>query len=133
MFCISEAKKTEGRFCCAYNCTSEPIYKKGGLCHKHYRRKQRQEDPVQVRYADFKQNALKRSKEFSITIKQFRDFCQREGYIIKKGRRGQNATIDRIKNKYGYHIWNIQILPNKANARKGTSDCDYEPREDLPF
>ena len=132
MFCISETKKKQGRFCCAFNCTNEPIVKKGGLCHKHYRRKLRIEDPVQVRYADFKQNALKRNKDFSITIKQFRDFCQRENYIIKKGQRGQNATIDRIKNKYGYHIWNIQKITNKANAKKGTSD-GYVEREDLPF
>lgn len=126
MFCISEAKKLQGRFCCAYNCNEIPIKKKGDLCHKHYRRKQREEDPVAVRYADFKYNASKRSKDFSITLEQFRQFCKDTGYLIVKGRRGQNATIDRIRNKEGYHIGNIQLLTNKQNSSKGAS-------EDYPF
>lgn len=128
MFCISEAKKKAGRFCCAYNCTNEPIKRKGGLCHKHYARKRREEDPVGMRYTQFKGNAIKRNKEFGISLKQFREWCEETGYIITKGRRGQNATIDRIINEIGYYIWNIQILSLKQNASKGTKNP-----EDLPF
>lgn len=121
MFCISEAKKEAGLYCCAYNCTNEPIKRKGGLCHKHYARKRREIDPVYSRFNQFKINARRRKKAFTITLEEFKDFCQKTGYIIEKGKRGQNATIDRIKNKYGYHIWNIQLLTNKQNARKGSS------------
>lgn len=116
---ISPVKKKEGRYCCAYGCSNEPIEKKGGLCHKHYRRKQRERDPVQIRYNGFRGNAKKRGKEFNITLNEFRSFCERTGYIVKKGMRGQNATIDRRCNAQGYHIWNIQILSNSANAKKG--------------
>lgn len=49
-------------------------------------------------------------------------FCvsssKKEGYIIKKGMRGRNCTIDRLDNRYGYHIWNIQLITNMANVRK---------------
>jgi hypothetical protein len=128
MFCISEAKKATGRFCCAYNCTNEPINRKGGLCHKHYARKRREIDPVYSRYNQFKSNATRRNKSNSITLKQFRNFCNETGYIIDKGKRGQNATIDCIINKDGYHIDNIQLLTNKQNASKGNSDAS-----DLPF
>lgn len=126
MFCISEVKKKEGRFCCAYNCYNEPIKRKGGLCHKHYARKRREIDPIGTRFNQFKTNARRRNQEFSITIEQFRNFCSETGYLIEKGKRGQNATIDRIKNKFGYHIWNIQLLSNRKNASKGASD-------DCPF
>ena len=125
MFCISESKKKEGRFCCAYACTNEPVKKLAGLCHKHYRRKRREIDPVYCRYNNFKSNATKRKKIFTITLEQFRKFCKENNYIVEKGRRGQNATIDRIKNNYGYHIWNIQILTNKQHASTGTSDCPF--------
>lgn len=116
---LSQTKKEAGRYCCAYACTNEPIYKKRGLCHKHYARALRESDPVGARYNQFKGNAKKRRKDFSITLEEFRAFCQRTGYIITKGRRGQNATIDRRCNAHGYHIWNIHILTNRANASKG--------------
>lgn len=119
MFKISNSKKKEGRHCCAYGCSNEPVKKLGGLCFKHYRRKRRELDPVYCRYNNFKGNAKKRNKEFTITLKEFRRFCEKTGYIIKKGNRGQNATIDRRCNVHGYHLWNIQILTNRQNARKG--------------
>jgi hypothetical protein len=120
---ISEAKKKAGVQCCAYACDNKPVPKKGGLCDKHYARKLRQKDPVGVRYTQFKVNAKKRGfvgfERFSVTLEQFRKFCFDNGYIIIKGRRGQNATIDRRCNIHGYHIWNMCILSNRANASKG--------------
>lgn len=126
MFCISEAKKQQGRFCCAYGCTNKPVKKKGGLCHKHFARKRREEDPIGTRFNQFKGNAKVRNKEFTITLDEFRQFCKDTGYLIEKGKRGKNATIDRIKNKFGYHIWNIQLLTLRQNSSKGCSD-------DCPF
>ena len=126
MFCISDAKKAAGKYCCAYNCTNKPVSKKGGLCHKHYARKRREDDPIGTRYNQFKGNAKKRHKDFTITLEQFRQFCKDTGYLINKGKRGKNATIDRIKNKYGYHIWNIQLLTLRQNSSKSCSD-------DCPF
>jgi len=117
-FKISEAKKTEGRYCCAYHCKSKPCAKKRGLCHKHYHVYRRQIDPVYDRYVNFKGNALRRGKEFLITLQEFRDWCQEKGYIIKRGYRGKNCTVDRIDNSKGYNIENIQLITNMANIRK---------------
>jgi hypothetical protein len=130
-FKISEVKKKKGSYCCAYGCSNEPNKKLGGLCFKHYGRKKRELDPVYSRYNGFKGNAKKRGKEFGITLQEFRDFCKRTGYIIQKGKRGQNATIDRRCNAQGYFIWNIQILTLSKNASKGAGfrgsdfDCPF--------
>lgn len=128
---LSENKKERGRYCCAYACYNKPVAKKGGLCHKHYRRKRREIDPVAVRFNNFKGNAKKRRKVFTITLEEFRGFCKRTGYIIESGKRGQNATIDRRCNAHGYHIWNIQILSLTDNCKKGSGfrgddfDCPF--------
>jgi len=138
-FKISEAKKKAGVQCCAYGCKNKPCGKKKGMCHKHYNRYSRIKDPVYDRYKNFKHNALRRSKDFTVTLYQFWWFCVLENYIISEGRRGRKCTVDRIDNRFGYHIWNLQILTNHANVRK-YHDHDKHftelPEEDpdyLPF
>lgn len=117
-FKISDIKKLEGQYCCAYGRKSKPNKKKRGLCHKHYSRYRRIIDPVYDRYTNFKNNAFKRKKTFEITLDEFRNFCKETGYIIKKGMRGRNCSIDRIKNNEGYYIGNIQILTMNQNRQK---------------
>lgn len=138
-FQTSEAKKAAGVHCCAYHCTNRPDPKKRGLCHKHYARYRRQVDPVYDRYCNFKNNALRRLKPFTITLAEFRGFCERTGYIIEKGKRGRSYTVDRIRNWEGYHINNIQLMTDRQNVDKyhnvdklleaAREDEDYE----LPF
>lgn len=125
MFRISEVKKKKGKQCCAYSCRSDPVSKKGGLCHKHFARSRRLSDPVGTRYTQFKGNAKRRGKAFSITLNEFREFCSDTGYLIQKGKRGRHATIDRINNNLGYSIDNIQLLTNKQNASKGCLKCPF--------
>jgi len=129
-FNISLAKKKQGKSCCAYGCNNEPVYKKGGLCHKHYKRKRRALDPVGVRYNMFKTNALKRNKDFEISLEEFRNFCKETGYIINKGYRGFAATIDRIDNSKGYSMDNIQIMSMMANINKYNN---HDVFQDVPF
>lgn len=118
MFEISVHKKKEGRYCCAYACSNKPVKKKGGLCHKHYARKLRELYPKKVRYSQMKQKAKSRNIPFSLTFEEFLLFCRNTGYLTK-GQRGQNATVDRRCNFQGYHLFNIQLLTNRANASKG--------------
>lgn len=87
-FKISEAKRKQKIECCAYGCKSKPNDKKLGLCHKHYAIYRRQKDPVYNRYVNFKGNALRRKKEFTITLEEFREFCVKTGYIVKKRNAG---------------------------------------------
>lgn len=130
---LSERKKREGSQCCAYRCTNKPVARKGGLCHKHYARRLKDRDPVYARFNQFKSKSRARGIENTITLSQFRKFCQETGYIITKGYRGMNATIDRIDNSRGYHIDNIQLLTNRANASKGNRDDNGDPNDYCPF
>ena len=92
---------------------------------------ERERDPVRVRYNNFKSKAKVRNIANTITLDQFRKFCQNTGYIVTKGLRGQNATIDRRCNTHGYHWWNIHLLTNRQNASKGNKnngdsfDCPF--------
>lgn len=128
---ISKKKREQNKNCCAYACYNKPNERKGGLCHKHYARLRKELDPVYDRYSHFKHNALKRNKEFTITLIQFRFFCHNTGYILEKGKRGKNATVDRIDNRYGYHLWNIQLLTNRQNIKKYYEVDRY--LDDVPF
>jgi hypothetical protein len=137
-FSVSEAKRKQGVYCCAYGCRKPPNAKKRGLCHCHYKRHRKMIDPVYDRWAQFAWNAKQRDIECSVTLPEFRKFCLDNNYIISKGRRGRAATIDRKDNRYGYHIWNLQILSGAANIDKYYDHDrymmhdDFNP-EDLPF
>ena len=123
-FQISETKKSEGIFCCALRCKKPAVYKKKNLCHAHYHRHRRIMDPVYDRWVNMKGNAAQRPWKggigipFTISLKELRDFCQKTGYIIKKGMRGRICSVDRIENEEGYHIWNIQLKTAIANTKK---------------
>ncbi len=131
----SKNKRDNGEYCCCYGCVNVPVKAKLGMCHKHYARHRKEIDPVYDRYVNFKGNALRRGKEFTITLIQFRSFCHCTGYILTKGKRGRNATVDRIDNNFGYHIWNIQLLTAHQNTRKYYDHDRYnlDITEDLPF
>lgn len=115
---LSKNKKNAGVFCCAYACSNKPVKKKGGLCHKHYTRKRRKLDPVATRYGQMVGNAKKRGLNICFDLNEFRDWCLRTGYL-KKGVRGFAASIDRRCNLHDYHLWNMQIITSRANAKKG--------------
>lgn len=116
---LSDAKKKAGIFCCAYGCANKPIAKKGGLCHKHYKRKRRKIDPIGVRYNDLVQSAKRRGKGVYFTLYEFRQWCEYTRYM-SKGNRGYSATLDRRCNAHDYHLWNLQIKSNIFNASKGS-------------
>jgi len=118
-FEISNAKKEEGRYCCAYACRNAPVRKKGGLCHKHYARKLRHKDPIQVRYNQLRSSARQRGREVRFTLEEFRQWCHRHGYLTIKGNRGYNATLDRRCNTQDYYLWNLQLMSHRSNASKG--------------
>lgn len=135
-FKISEAKKQAGVFCCAYACTNKPAPRQAGLCYKHYQRKRRLLDPIAFRYNQWRQKCKQRKKPNNVSLQQFRDFCKETGYLIVKGKRGKNATIDRPNNLQGYTLENMDLLTNMQNIRK-YHDVDKllteQNDEELPF
>lgn len=72
-------------------------------------------------------NAKRRNKVFTLTLEQFKQFCEETDYINKRGKTGKSASIDRIDNNKGYEIGNIRILTLSENSAKWTYD------EEPPF
>jgi hypothetical protein len=115
---LSKVKKLAGVYCCVYGCHEKPQKKKGGICHKHYKRKRRKIDPIGVRYNDLAGSCKRRGKGLYFILEEFRGWCKRTGYM-RKGNRGQVATLDRRCNAHDYYLWNLRIISNRRNASKG--------------
>jgi hypothetical protein len=115
---LSKTKKAAGVYCCVHRCKDKPHKKKGGLCHKHYKRKRRKLDPIAVRYNDLVQSSKRRDRVVGFTLAEFRVWCKGNGYM-SKGRRGYAATIDRRCNAQGYYFFNMVIVSSRYNASKG--------------
>ena len=91
-----------------------------------------------MRYNNLKSKAKTRGIRVEITLQEFREFCQRTGYIIVKGRRGKNATIDRRDPTKGYTKENMQLLTHRENSTKGATldklmKSAMESNEEVPF
>ena len=88
------------------------------VCYAHAMQRRKEKDPLRYSYYDWKANAKRRGKEFTITLEQFREFAQKNILIKGRGITATSYHIDRIKNEHGYHIWNIQLLQNTDNINK---------------
>jgi len=132
VFRTSDAKKQKGLYCCAHGCSSKPETRKKGLCPKHYAIHRRIADPVYDRFVNFRGNAKRRGVPFNIELEEFRAFCEDTGYIVKKGMRGTRCSVDRIDNKKGYTIDNIQLMTLAKNIEKYYSK-DRKTEDDAPF
>lgn len=112
------------KICHIPNC-SKKARTGGSKCSFHNMREWRTKNPLKDAYNNLKNSARRRHKGFSITLKQFREFCEATGYLENKGTSSYSATIDRIKNSRGYHKDNIRVLPQCINASKGDRDTDF--------
>lgn len=74
--------------------------------------------PDKYAYKNLKTNAKRRGKEFSLTFEEFIEFAIKHNYIAGKGITKTGLHIDRIDNRKGYTIDNIQVLTNSENIRK---------------
>jgi len=63
--------------------------------------------------------ARQRKVPFTITLVQFRAWCEKTGYLERRGREPECATIDRINHDEGYHIWNIEVRSHAENSTNG--------------
>lgn len=126
MFVIIPDKKKKRGLCCAHSCKDKPT-KKDRFCSKHRHRYNKYINHCRYTYQALKANARRRGKAFTITIEEFRVFCDETGYLKKKGRLGSSASIDRINPDRGYEPDNIQILSVSENVAKRWSD------EQAPF
>jgi hypothetical protein len=70
-------------------------------------------------------SARKRNLPFTLTIKEFKEWCLQTGYLERRGNKPTDLTIDRIDWNDGYHIHNIQVLTHEENSEQG---ADNTPR-----
>ncbi|MGL4567323.1 MAG: hypothetical protein ACRCU6_02200 [Fusobacteriaceae bacterium] len=128
MFVIIPNKK----LCCAYRCKSEKS-KKDRFCSKHRKRYTKEIDPAQYYYWNLKSNAKRRKKDFNLTLEEFRIFCNKTGYLDKRGKTKNSYSIDRINPKKGYSLDNIQMLKLGENVSKYHREDKNNLKDDLPF
>lgn len=124
MFKIVQNK--DKKLCCAYRCKNKRT-DKDRFCSKHRHRYDKENNPVNYVFNALRSNAKRRGKVFTLTLEQFKQFCEETDYINKRGKTGKSASIDRIDNNKGYEIGNIRILTLSENSAKWTHD------EEPPF
>lgn len=93
------------------------------LCHRCTMRRWRAENPINAQFHRLKAKAKKRRIPFTLTLEDFREFCQATGYAERVGC-GDPADLqcDRIDARLGYSRDNIQALAFLDNARKGAAE-----------
>lgn len=115
------ANKKDPCLCSAYRCRNKRGDKKK-FCHKHHAENQKITNPLGYTYNKLHQNAKRRKKDFTLTLDEFREFCETTSYLDKKGKSKRSLTIDRIDSSKGYSRDNIQVLKLIDNSRKGNRD-----------
>ena len=117
-------KRANKKQCPAYGCTNERASKKR-FCAKHVHRHLKATDYPKYVYNIWKTNCRRRGIENLVTIQEFRGWCEKTGYLEKKGRKSDSSTIDRIKSHLPYTINNMQIMNHWDNSFK--QDMDEVP------
>jgi hypothetical protein len=139
----TEARKRKAGLCARYGCLSKAgSHKK--YCCKHHHQALKDRDLISYIYSHRKQRAKARGHEWTLTLENFREWCEWTGYHLRKGRTPGAASIDRKLGQYGYHVWNIASIPYGANSAKGKHGSGvyyigadgkfhFDPDRELPF
>jgi hypothetical protein len=65
-----------------------------------------------------KDHAKARNLSFRLPLRHFRRFALQTDYLNRTGLNGHCLTVDRINNRFGYYLKNIQPLTRSANSEK---------------
>lgn len=88
------------------------------ICEKCKSRLLKERHPVTYFFNALRNNARRRGKEFTLTMEEFKEFCEKTGYLGKKGKNGSDFSIDRKDHTKGYTKDNIQTLTLSENTTK---------------
>lgn len=92
---------------------------RGRICHKCLTRLRRLNNPLTEAFKILRNNARRRGKPFDLTLDQFRQFAEENGYLEGKGRHAGALHIDRKDPLLGYTLGNIRVLESTVNSAKG--------------
>lgn len=78
-------------------------------------------NPVHAHWKRLKDRATRRKQEFTLTLEEFREFCQNTGYLDKVGNFKGAFHCDRKDPLRGYSKDNIRVLDGTENLSKGST------------
>lgn len=120
--CMDFKKHPKPGKCHVRYCSNDSRLRKNGksakMCYKCESRRRKEVDPAAYFFYKLQQNAKHRRIPFSLTLDEFRKFCDETNYLLTKGTGGDHATIDRKLVYEGYHYDNLQVLTKRENSRK---------------
>ena len=109
------------------------------VCNTHKQKLWRTRNPTRAAFRQIKDRAARKGLEFSLSFEDFEEFVKGTGYMVQKGVKPGCLHVDRIDNRVGYVLGNLQILTASENCRKGAYEglrcCedDFIPTENEPF
>lgn len=83
-----------------------------------YQRRYRDLNIIRYLYLNLKHNAIRRGKEFLISLDEFSLFCRETQYHALKGQNANAYSIDRVNNDVGYTADNIKMITVSENSAK---------------
>lgn len=120
---MAKKARSKAKKCASPWCRNERAVNNTGytlkFCWKCRSRQLKERHPETYVLNALRQRARARKIPFTITLVQFRKFCQDTDYLSLRGREPDSATIGRINHDEGYHIWNIQIESHAENSEDG--------------
>ena len=88
-------------------------------CWKCHTRLLKERHPETYALNALRSHARRRKVPFSLTLAEFREFCEKTGYLEERGLEPWSATVGRINHDEGYHLWNIRVESHAKNSQNG--------------
>lgn len=107
-------------------------------CDRHHQRLWRFLHPLKAAFADLRNSARQRGKEFGLSLEYFAEIAVLNGYLEGKGNTRYALHVDRIDNSLGYIPGNIQIITCaenviKENRRRFVTYFQQDRAPECPF
>lgn len=99
-------------------------------CWKCRSRRLKEVHPATYVLNMLRHSARKRKLPFTLTLAEFKAFCERTGYLERRGNKAEDLTIDRINWDDGYHINNLRVLTHAENSAQGADNRPRDQRSD---
>lgn len=118
------------KICKHEGCFNSAAYKRNE-CNSCKHRAWKEKNRVRFTWHMIKKSAKKRSIPFFVPFKHFKKLIEESNYYSGSGRLGTDLTVDRIDNRKGYCVGNLQVISRIENIKKYHEQDKVE--EDFPF
>ena len=103
--------------CETINCNNIAlVYRK--LCATCRTKEYKEKHPINYFYLQLKKSAKRRNKIFTLTLREFKLFCEKTNCLNKRGKHTGDFTIDRIDPDKGYSLNNIRLITVSENIKR---------------